>query len=334
IGVHAGEVVDGSEGYVGSAVNIAARVCAIARAGEVLVTRTVRDLTRTGLMLDYVPRGTRRLKGISEPIDLYAVRRAPDAPVSGIGRRLPAIPIRRYRGIGVTVAVGLLAFALAIAFGDVLLGRGAADGPPDGTDPQESDAPGGSPSASRASAVASPASAVASPATGEFPNEAESRLLARLDADITASCRRADLASTPTMYRFPQFFDRDNPVSLPIPVVAGLSCSPFLESDPDAVVVWQAAIPKDVEDAFFGQTGDAGLAPGECGIDESAYGRWDFGSSSGRILCMVGANDARLTWTYGEEPIIATAIREDANGALLFTWWRENARILRPATND
>ncbi|MFN2484064.1 MAG: adenylate/guanylate cyclase domain-containing protein, partial [Candidatus Limnocylindria bacterium] len=37
IGVHAGETVETSEGYVGSAVNMAARVCAQARPGELLV---------------------------------------------------------------------------------------------------------------------------------------------------------------------------------------------------------------------------------------------------------------------------------------------------------
>ncbi len=36
VGVHAGESVAGAEGYVGSAVNIASRVCAQAKPGEVL----------------------------------------------------------------------------------------------------------------------------------------------------------------------------------------------------------------------------------------------------------------------------------------------------------
>ncbi len=49
VGVHAGETVATTEGLVGGAVNIAARVCAKAQAGEVLVTDTVRALTRTYL---------------------------------------------------------------------------------------------------------------------------------------------------------------------------------------------------------------------------------------------------------------------------------------------
>src|SRR3970040_422581 len=46
IGVHAGETVETPEGYVGSAVNVAARVCSEARAGELLVTDTVLALTK------------------------------------------------------------------------------------------------------------------------------------------------------------------------------------------------------------------------------------------------------------------------------------------------
>ncbi len=73
IGVHVGETVVTDEGYVGSVVNVAARVCAQAAAGELLVTDAVRSLTRTYLDVTYVPRGRRRLKGISEPIGLYRV---------------------------------------------------------------------------------------------------------------------------------------------------------------------------------------------------------------------------------------------------------------------
>jgi len=73
IGIHAGETVAGSEGYVGSAVNLAARACAQARAGEVVVTDTVRALTRTSLLVGFTDRGRRRLKGIPEPVRLYLV---------------------------------------------------------------------------------------------------------------------------------------------------------------------------------------------------------------------------------------------------------------------
>src|SRR5438552_17311272 len=72
IGVHAGETIETSEGYVGSPVNIAARICSQAGPNEVLVSETVRSLTRTVLPVRFEPRGRRQLKGIAEPIALYA----------------------------------------------------------------------------------------------------------------------------------------------------------------------------------------------------------------------------------------------------------------------
>lgn len=72
VGVHAGETVETEEGYVGSAVNIAARICAQAGPGEALVSETVRDLTRTVLPVRYESRGRRKLKGIAEPIAVFA----------------------------------------------------------------------------------------------------------------------------------------------------------------------------------------------------------------------------------------------------------------------
>jgi class 3 adenylate cyclase len=72
VGVHAGETAESDEGYVGSAVNVAARLGAAASGGEVLVSETVRGLTRTGGEVRYVSIGNRRFKGISEPIAVFA----------------------------------------------------------------------------------------------------------------------------------------------------------------------------------------------------------------------------------------------------------------------
>ncbi len=77
VGVHAGETVATTEGLVGGAVNIAARVCAKAQAGEVLVTDTVRALTRTYLPYTYTSLGNQSLKGIAGGIPLYRVEAVP-----------------------------------------------------------------------------------------------------------------------------------------------------------------------------------------------------------------------------------------------------------------
>jgi branched-chain amino acid transport system substrate-binding protein len=73
VGIHAGETVETPDGYVGTPVNIASRICSLARAGEVLVSDTVRALTQTVLSVSFESRGRRHLKGVAEPIALYAV---------------------------------------------------------------------------------------------------------------------------------------------------------------------------------------------------------------------------------------------------------------------
>jgi class 3 adenylate cyclase/pimeloyl-ACP methyl ester carboxylesterase len=64
-GLHTGEVERRSEGIAGIGVHIAARVNGLAGAGEVLVSRTVRDLV-TGSGLSFVERGTHTLKGVPD----------------------------------------------------------------------------------------------------------------------------------------------------------------------------------------------------------------------------------------------------------------------------
>ena len=64
-GLHTGEVERRRDGVAGIGVHIAARVLALAGAGEVLVSRTVRDLV-TGSGLRFVDRGTHTLKGVPD----------------------------------------------------------------------------------------------------------------------------------------------------------------------------------------------------------------------------------------------------------------------------
>ena len=72
-GLHTGEVELGDGGDIGGmAVHIAARVMAAADAGEVLVSRTVRDLT-FGSRVRLQDRGVHRLKGVSGDWQLFAV---------------------------------------------------------------------------------------------------------------------------------------------------------------------------------------------------------------------------------------------------------------------
>ncbi|TMB63336.1 MAG: adenylate/guanylate cyclase domain-containing protein [Chloroflexi bacterium] len=77
VGVHTGEV-EGDQGAIrGIAVVIAARIGALADAGQIFVSNTVRDLV-AGSGLGFEDRGVRSLKGVAEPRQIYSVLRSPD----------------------------------------------------------------------------------------------------------------------------------------------------------------------------------------------------------------------------------------------------------------
>src|SRR3954452_1071351 len=71
VGLHSGEVEVMDEDVGGIAVHIAARVGALAGAGEVLVSSTVKDLV-AGSGIGFEDRGTRPLKGIPDEWRLFA----------------------------------------------------------------------------------------------------------------------------------------------------------------------------------------------------------------------------------------------------------------------
>ncbi|HEX9284338.1 MAG TPA: adenylate/guanylate cyclase domain-containing protein [Nitrospirales bacterium] len=71
-GVHTGEIEVTADDIGGIAVHIAARVAALAGAGQVLVSNTVRDLV-AGSNLRFEDRGAHSLKGIEQPVYLFTV---------------------------------------------------------------------------------------------------------------------------------------------------------------------------------------------------------------------------------------------------------------------
>ena len=80
IGLDAGEAVPVEGGYRGGALNLAARLCAVAAAGEVLASREVAHLARTVEGVRYVERGLVRLKGLDKPVEVHRVVREEGHP--------------------------------------------------------------------------------------------------------------------------------------------------------------------------------------------------------------------------------------------------------------
>jgi pimeloyl-ACP methyl ester carboxylesterase len=90
-GLHTGEIERIEDDVGGIAVHIAARVCAEAGPGEILVSRTIRDLV-VGSGLGFEDRGTHELKGVPGAWQLLAVA-PPDSEAGRPERELSAIEI-------------------------------------------------------------------------------------------------------------------------------------------------------------------------------------------------------------------------------------------------
>jgi class 3 adenylate cyclase len=301
IGIHAGETVETPEGYVGSAVNVAARVCSQARSGELLVTDTVRALTRTFLPVQFVDRRTRRLKGIAEPMVLYRVEPlgaggVARAPRRGLPRALPAPS-----GLGRTARVALLLVGLLVggaAAGYVLV---ASQRPALGPDASGGIGLEGSPSAT---------------ASDAFPNPREGDLLAQVPSDIRDTCVRTE-----------------DPAEL-VNGAASVRCD--LPLGTEAETVWYDAFDtlQVLSNALFEIVEAESLARGDCGPDvPRAQGNWQVGSThSGRVLCYSADGNTWIVWSYDAARIMARAVRsgdtpEDWLG--LFEWWRQVRLFLR-----
>lgn len=72
VGLHTGECELAGDKIRGIAVHVAARVVALADAGEILCSRTVKDLV-AGSGFAFTPRGAHRLKGVPDEWQLYRV---------------------------------------------------------------------------------------------------------------------------------------------------------------------------------------------------------------------------------------------------------------------
>jgi len=71
VGAHTGSVLYRDGDYVGAAVNLAARVTGAAARKQFLVTSAVRD--ELADQLDLASLGSRALKGVTDPVELFAV---------------------------------------------------------------------------------------------------------------------------------------------------------------------------------------------------------------------------------------------------------------------
>ena len=327
IGVHAGETVDTDEGIVSSAVNIAARVCSVAGPGQLLVTETVRGLTRGYLPVRFEPAGSRKLKGIAEPMPLFRVVEGTAAISS---TRRPSQALVAGGGIFAAVVVVLTLVAVAGPF-DGFFGVGQP-GAPTAKSPRSSNDPSRVPSPAESAATSLPAATE----LGSYPNFEESALLRRLTFD-TSSCVRADADEIPRVSEY--YFDGLRPMA----VSASLRCPGRGGAEPDEMLYFAPdlrpgvdpdALPgglAEVDAAFLSTAGRQVLTPGECGGDAGqGYDYWNLGQQEGKLLCYVSTRgEAKLVWTVESDsgPVLAQAVAIDGDVGRLYVWWRETGRL-------
>jgi len=81
MGLHTGEPMSGETGYVGLDIHRAARICAAGHGGQILLSRTTRDLVEedVGERIDLREMGEHRLKDLVRPVQLFQVV-VPDLP--------------------------------------------------------------------------------------------------------------------------------------------------------------------------------------------------------------------------------------------------------------
>lgn len=103
IGIDSGEAVQLDDGtYRGAALNVAARLCARANGGDVLVSAGTTRLVGALDGLRYTDRGRMRLKNIADPVHVFHVSSERDAPAP---RRWPlALGWRLALGVALTAA--------------------------------------------------------------------------------------------------------------------------------------------------------------------------------------------------------------------------------------
>ena len=76
LGLHAGDVIREDNNVYGGAVNIASRISGLSAPREVLVSDVVRTLAWTSAGVSFEDRGEQSLKGVGEPVRVWAVREA------------------------------------------------------------------------------------------------------------------------------------------------------------------------------------------------------------------------------------------------------------------
>jgi YVTN family beta-propeller protein len=128
IGLDAGEAVPVEGGFRGAALNVAGRLCSLARAGEVLASREIVHLARRLDGVRFTERGQAQLKGIQQPVHIVAVRSEDRDAAEAIAPFVrstapPPAPQRRWKVVAAAAAFAVVAALVTVP----LIARGSSE---------------------------------------------------------------------------------------------------------------------------------------------------------------------------------------------------------------
>jgi hypothetical protein len=318
IGIDSGEAVDMGDGsYRGGALNVAARLCALAHGDEVLVSEGTTRLAGRLAGLRYVDRGLMRLKGIEENVRAFRVAWEDEKDDS---RSVFMFFSNSNRLAPKLIAIAVLAAAVTAGLVVWLTGRGT----------DESNAsPAGTPAETESTTSASGGATTETGTTTESGTTSEEEVPARLDAIVPAN-----LWADCQVQTVPDPTALETAVCLP-PQNTG-------KFEPDR---WQISMypnGKTVSAAYDAARADAGVRTnsGTCSrLSWTGEAAWEHGPGQpgGRLFCYFSGDNAVIVWTHRrfDQPthrdILAMAMEGGSDHARLFRWWNPRHHLIGKA---
>ena len=303
IGIDSGEAVSLDGGFRGAALNVAARICALAQGGEVIVSEGTTHLAGRLQGLRYVDRGRVHLKGVSEPVCVMAVAGEGEEPEASSNRVFMFFsgPSRMgWKLGGIVVAVAAITAGLVV----YLVGENNPDesraGPPPTT---TSETPAGTP-------------------TSEEEVEAPDSLEALMPPELWEGC---------ALQTVPESEAIETAVCLP--PASGSRPVP----DRWEISLYSNAAPLRRAYEAQRESHDLTADTGRCsGVSWGGEGEWLHGPDlpGGRRLCYFEGGDAVIVWTHErlEQPthkdVLIIARKGGIDHSGLFRWWRPQHHVI------
>jgi class 3 adenylate cyclase/TolB-like protein/Tfp pilus assembly protein PilF len=119
IGVNLGDVIEDKDGIAGDAVNIAARLQALAKPGGILVSGAVHEQVHLKVPARYVDAGTRHVKNIEDPVHVFELHPPPSGAAGRAWARLSRLASRRAVHVAATAAAFVAVAALGLFWREI-----------------------------------------------------------------------------------------------------------------------------------------------------------------------------------------------------------------------